>query len=294
MYVRRRSVRHWWRKTTKAATCRSGLIGQFADFRLSTYSCQADKKVRCGVRDDLQRPPEVLLAVDLVILTLRGPDLQVLLVERGVQPFRGAMALPGGFLADHGEGVETAARRELFEEAGLDAAGLHLEQLGAYGKPGRDPRGRVVSVAYLAIAPRLPEPVAGTDAVGACWALVSAVLSGEVTLAFDHRAIVEDGVERARAKLEYTALATAFCPSLFTISDLQQVYEAVWGVRLDPRNFYRKVQSVRGFITASGQTKQLETGRPARLFRAGGCTVLYPPMVRATGHPGEEGGPPGE
>lgn len=264
------------------------------DSRPSPYSCQADKKVWCGVPDDLWRPPGVLLAVDLVILTLRGSDLQVLLVERGVQPFRGAMALPGGFLADHGEGVEMAARRELSEEAGLDVSGLHLEQLGAYGEPGRDPRGRVVSVAYLAIAPRLPEPVAGTDAAGACWAPASAVLSGEVTLAFDHRGIVEDGVERARAKLEHTALATAFCPPLFTISDLQQVYEAVWGVRLDPRNFYRKVQSVQGFIVASGQTRQWETGRPARLFRAGGCTVLYPPMVRATGYPGEEGGPPGE
>jgi 8-oxo-dGTP diphosphatase len=246
------------------------------------------------MREDRWRPPEVLLAVDLVILTLRGQDLQVLLVERGVQPYRGALALPGGFLADHREGVEAAARRELFEEAGLEATGLHLEQLGLYGEPDRDPRGRVVSAAYLAIAPRLPEPVAGTDAAHACWTPVSAVLSAQVRLAFDHRRIVEDGVERARAKLERSSLATAFCPPLFTISELQQVYEAVWGVRLDPRNFYRKVQNVKGFIVASGHTRQLETGRPARLFRAGGRTVLYPPMIRATEHPSEEGGPTGE
>ena len=139
----------------------------------------------------------------------------------------------------------TAANRELAEEAGLAADSLHLEQLGVYGAPGRDPRGRVVSVAHLAIAPQLPEPVAGTDAVGACWIAIDQVLSGQLKLAFDHWHILVDGVERARAKLEHTSLATAFCGRVFTISELQQVYEAVWGVRLDPRNFYRKVQGTR-------------------------------------------------
>lgn len=232
--------------------------------------------------DDRWVPPAVLVAVDLVILTLRESRLQVLLVERGVEPYRGALALPGGFLNHAGEDLLAAAERELSEEAGLTAGNLHLEQLGAYGAPGRDPRGRVISVAYLAIAPRLPEPVAGTDASDARWTPAELALSGTIPLAFDHRAILTDGVERAREKLERTALATAFCGPTFTISELQQVYEAVWGVHLDPRNFYRKVQSVKGFIVPAGPTRKSENGRPARLFRRGPRTTLHPPMSRPT------------
>ncbi|MGN9890606.1 NUDIX hydrolase [Micromonospora sp. L31] len=233
--------------------------------------------------DDRWVPPTVLLAVDLVILTLRQSRLQVLLVERGIEPHRGALALPGGFLNHAEEDLLAAAHRELSEEAGLDADHLHLEQLGVYGTPGRDPRGRVVSVAYLAIAPRLPEPVAGTDASDACWTPTDRALSADVRLAFDHRRIIADGVERARTKLEHSALATAFCGATFTISELQEVYEAVWGVHLDPRNFYRKVQSVDGFIVPAGPRRKTDTGRPARLFRPGPRTALHPPMTRPTG-----------
>jgi 8-oxo-dGTP diphosphatase len=225
-------------------------------------------------------PPAVLIAVDLVILTLRSSKLHVLLVERGIEPYQGNLALPGGFLNNVGEDILAAAHRELREEADLDASRLHLEQLGAYGMPGRDPRGRVVSVAYLAIAPRLPEPVAGTDAASASWKSVEGVLSGRLKLAFDHQQILTDGVERARTKLEHSALATAFCDKTFAISDLQQVYEAVWGVQLDPRNFYRKVQGVPGFIVPAGVDRRITRGRPARLFQAGPRTVLYPPLVR--------------
>ncbi|MGW1682093.1 NUDIX hydrolase [Saccharopolyspora sp. NPDC002376] len=225
-------------------------------------------------------PPAVLVAVDLVILTLRGSALHVLLVERGVEPFVGDQALPGGFLSNAGEDLLAAAQRELREEADLDPSRLHLEQLGTYGAPGRDPRGRVVSVAYLAIAPGLPEPVAGTDAAGASWVPVDGVLSGRAQLAFDHRQIVLDGVERARGKLEHSSLATAFCDETFTIAELQQVYEAVWGVQLDPRNFYRKVQKVPGFIIPAQGERRTTKGRPARLFQAGPRKVLHPPLVR--------------
>ena len=222
----------------------------------------------------------VLIAVDLVILTLRADVLHVLLVRRGVEPHLGDHALPGGFLNHAGEDLEVAARRELAEEADLAAATPHLEQLGAYGAPGRDPRGRVVSVAYLAIAPGLPEPVAGTDAAEAAWQPADAVLSGRLPLAFDHRRILTDAVERARAKLEHSALATAFCAPRFTISELQSVYEAVWDIRLDPRNFYRKVQAVPGFIVPASADRRATGGRPARLFRAGPGTVLRPPLTR--------------
>lgn len=225
-------------------------------------------------------PPLVMVAVDLVILTLRESALHVLLVERGVDPYRGEQALPGGFLNNAEEAVVAAAHRELTEEADLDASRLHLEQLGAYGDPGRDPRGRIISVAYLAIAPGLPEPVAGSDASGAAWVPVEHVTSGRLKLAFDHAQILSDGLERARRKLERSALATAFCAEIFTISELQHVYEAVWGVELDPRNFYRKVQGVPGFIVPAGTERRTTKGRPARLFRAGSRKLLYPPLVR--------------
>ena len=225
-------------------------------------------------------PPAVLVAVDLVILTIRGNDFRVLLIERGIEPFKGHHALPGGFLNNDREGIGDAALRELREEANLDGRTLHIEQLGAYGDPERDPRGRVLSVAYMAVAPGLPEPVAGTDASNAEWAPVREVLEGRVQLAFDHRLIFDDAVERARAKLEYTPLATAFCAQTFTIGQLRRVYEAVWGVDLDERNFYRKVQRAAGFIVPVGSALQAGKGRPARLFRAGPATSLQPPLTR--------------
>ena len=234
------------------------------------------------------QPPTVLIAVDLVILTLRTSVLHVLVVQRVIEPYRGQRALPGGFLQHSREDLLTAARRELREEAGLDAARLHLEQLGAYGTPDRDPRGRIVSVAYLAIAPGLPEPTAGTDAAGAYWQPVEQILSGQAKLAFDHREIVADGVERARAKLENTSLATAFCAETFTISELRLVYEAVWGVRLDPGNFHRKVQGVPGFLMPAGSDRRTTKGRPAQLFRAGAATVLNPPLSRPDPHQASE------
>jgi 8-oxo-dGTP diphosphatase len=175
-------------------------------------------------------------------------------------------------------------RRELYEEAGLDADTLHLEEFGIYGDPRRDPRGRVVSVAYLAIMPRLPDPVAGTDAADARWVRADDVLTGRMRLAFDHRRIVADGVECARRKLENSALATTFCGSVFTIAELQQVYEAVWGIPLDPRNFYRKIQGTRDFVIPAA-AKRTGNGRPARLFRAGTGTVLNPPMTRPADQP---------
>lgn len=265
--------RTWWTPTRLVFVAGDGIR--------TAYSCQGDIKLPLlAVKDESWSPPEVLVTVDLVILTLRQKELRVLLVERGVDPYRGARALPGGFLNHAGEDLLDAAARELREEADLDAQGLHLEQLGTYGRPRRDPRGRVVSVAYLAIAPGLPDPVAGTDAEEAGWEPAADVLCDQVPVAFDHRVIVADGVERARAKLEHTALATAFCGETFTIAELQQVYEAVWGVRLDPRNFYRKVQKVPGFLEPVGQERKPTRGRPARVFQAGPTTVLHPPLAR--------------
>jgi 8-oxo-dGTP diphosphatase len=223
-------------------------------------------------RDHLQ----LRLAVDLAILTVRDDLLQVLVIERGNEPYQGQAALPGGFLrAD--EDLRDAAERELAEETGLDGKRLHLEQLAAYGAPGRDPRGRVVSVAYLALAPDLPIPVAGSDAQAAAWAPVSQVRG---TLAFDHSQILDDAVERARRHLELTTLATAFCGTEFTIGDLRNVYEVVWNVALDPRNFSRKVASTEGFVLPTGARRVPQAGRPAALYRSGSARVLNPPLLR--------------
>jgi 8-oxo-dGTP diphosphatase len=218
----------------------------------------------------------VRITVDLVILTIRDDRLHVLLVERANEPYRGRQALPGGFLRDD-ETLDDAARRELAEETALGGDRLHLEQLRAYSAPDRDPRGRVVTVSYLAIAPSLPVPVAGSDARAARWAPVDTVTGG---LAFDHDEILADGLERARNKLEGTTLATAFCADTFTIGELRRVYEVVWGTPLDPRNFNRKVTSTDGFVVATGETRSPETGRPAALYRRGTATTLYPPILR--------------
>jgi 8-oxo-dGTP diphosphatase len=166
---------------------------------------------------------------------------------------------------------------------------------------------RVVSVAYLALAPDLPAPRPGGDAAAASWQPVAPLLpglfdegaaGGEGTsggdggdgggsdkgggrvLAFDHGRILADGVERARAKLEYSPLAAAFCPPRFTVGELRRVYEAVWGVALDPRNFHRKVTGTPGFLVPAGGTTARQGGRPAQLFRLGDAGLLNPPMLR--------------
>lgn len=203
----------------------------------------------------------------------------VLLVERGTEPYQGMLALPGGFVRD-GEDLSDTAIRELREETGIDGTALHLEQVATYAAPDRDPRGRIAAVSYLAIAPDLPSPVAGTDAAAARWEAVEPEAVEPHQLAFDHERILSDALERARAKLESTPLATAFCREPFTIGELRAVYEAVWGVRLDPRNFHRKVTGVPGFVVPTGEERKPPTGRPATLYRAGDARRLHPPMQR--------------
>jgi len=228
------------------------------------------------------RPPHAIVQVtaDLVILTVRDGQLQVLLIERGNEPFKGCLALPGGFLRD-GEDLDTAARRELLGETGIGGTHIpHLEQLRVYSAPDRDPRGRVVTVAYLALAPNLPLPTASTDAVAAAWTSAGPLLHSPGQLAFDHDQILADTVEHSRAKLEHTTLAASFCPPEFTIGDLMHIYEAVWDQQLDLRNFYRKVSQTEGFIVPTGRKRAPDTGRPATLYRRGPAQVLHPPMLR--------------
>ncbi|WP_328889758.1 NUDIX hydrolase [Streptomyces sp. NBC_00316] len=223
------------------------------------------------------------VTVDLAVFTVRDGRLHVLLVERGEDPYKGHWALPGGFVLPR-ESAESAARRELAEETGLTeatASALHLEQLRTYSEPDRDPRMRVVSVAYTALVPDLPEPRGGGDAATARWWEAGAVGA----LAFDHDRILTDAHDRIGAKLEYTCLATAFCPAEFTLGELQQVYETVWGVELDRPNFRRKVLTTPGFVQAVAGSPRRTGGRgkPAALYRAGAATALHPPLLRPEG-----------
>lgn len=223
--------------------------------------------------------PPVGLTVDIALLTIRQGQLAVLLVRRGSHPFRGQWALPGGFVGPS-EDLDEAARRELGEEAGVAASPWHLEQLRTYGTPGRDPRMRVVSVAYLGLMPDLPRPLAGTDAAEARFWPIADLWSHEISaLAFDHADIVIDAVERARSKLEYTSLATGFVEEPFTIADLRRVYEAVWSVHLHPANFRRKVLSTPGFVVPTGEHRPTGRGR-AVLYRRGDVTTLHPAILR--------------
>ncbi|MFJ6916491.1 NUDIX domain-containing protein [Streptomyces sp. NPDC101133] len=220
------------------------------------------------------------VTVDLAVLTLRAGALHVLLVERGQEPYAGRWALPGGFLLPQ-ESAETAARRELAEETGLaDVTGLHLEQLRTYSEPGRDPRMRVVSVAFAALLPDPPEPHGGGDAAEARWVPYDEARG----LAFDHDRILADARDRVGAKLEYTCLATAFCPAEFTLGELRQVYETVWGTALDRPNFRRKVLATPGFVEPVPGAARLTGGRgkPAAVYRAGPATTLHPPLLRTS------------
>jgi 8-oxo-dGTP diphosphatase len=235
--------------------------------------------------------PPFGVTVDVVLLTVRpdgpagrdGGAFSVLLVERDTHPFRGGLALPGGFVQPD-EDLDTAAARRLERETGVRRgsgySGAHIEQLGAFGDPDRDPRMRVVSVAYLVFAPDLPAPVPGRTTRSVAWVPVDEV--DRHRLAFDHDQVLAAGVERARAKLEYTPLAAAFCDPEFTVAELRRVYEAVWGTELDPRNFHRKVTGTPGFLVPVGRPAPVGPGggRPAALFRRGGATTLHPAMLR--------------
>jgi 8-oxo-dGTP diphosphatase len=215
------------------------------------------------------RYPVFAVTVDIVILSVVDRRLEVLLVQRAGDPFRGWWALPGGFKRPD-ETLDEAAARELAEETGVRPS-RRLSQFGAYGDPDRDPRGNVVSVGYLAVTPEVGPIAAGTDAAEARLVPVADALAGSPRLAFDHRRILHDAVERARGDLEDGDLATAFVGPTFTLSELQSVYEAIWGERLDPANFRRSmsVDTPDRFVEPTGQWAPPgpRGGRPPELYR---------------------------
>lgn len=224
--------------------------------------------------------PPFAVTVDIVLLRA-ADELTTLVVRRGGEPFAGKLALPGGFVHVD-ESIQAAAERELWEETGVrtkDLRDIHLEQVGTFGDVDRDPRMRVVSVAYLALTPNQPPSVAGSDAAEAIWIPVREALA--TPLAFDHNTILNTCVERARAKLEYTNLATTLAGTTFTLADLHRIYEVVWNAQLDLPNFRRKVLAADGFIEPTGTKRAGASGGPAAsLYRPGKGTTLIPPIMR--------------
>lgn len=199
------------------------------------------------------------VTVDIVIFTIRDAELQLLLVRRAIPPFKGRWAIPGGFVLPN-ESLDDAARRELREETGVED--VWLEQLYTFGEPKRDPRGRVVTVAYFAlVSPDRAPPLAGSDAAEAGWWPAVTL----PPLAFDHDGIVATALERLRGKLSYTDIGFELLPKKFTLSQLQRVHEAILGETLDKRNFRKRLDALH-VVRPLNETVQDGGGRPARLF----------------------------
>lgn len=208
------------------------------------------------------RYPRPAVSTDIVVFTIRQDALRVLLVKRSLPPFRDAWALPGGFVRLE-EGMEDGARRELEEETGL--TDIYLEQLRTFGEPDRDPRERVITVAYVAVVPSDEleiEAAADADKVG--WFGLKALPE----LAFDHQEIIKVAVKRLAARLDHETIAFRFLPKEFTLAELQQVYELIRREKIDKRNFRKRIRSLE-LVRDTGKERRNGAHRPARLFRVG-------------------------
>ncbi|MDE2234009.1 MAG: NUDIX hydrolase [Gammaproteobacteria bacterium] len=204
--------------------------------------------------------PHLAVTTDVAVFTLQKGELHVLLIRRGNDPFRGAWALPGGFVRPE-EGLEDCARRELEEETGV--SGFYLEQLYTFGAVQRDPRERVLTVAYFALIPSDRVVLkASADADAVAWFPANRLPE----LAFDHRDILKAARERLAAKLDYSTIAFQFMPAVFTLSELQTVYETIKGEKLDKRNFRKSILALKRLET-TGKYKREGAHRPAMLYR---------------------------
>ncbi|HEY9716922.1 MAG TPA: NUDIX domain-containing protein [Trichormus sp.] len=203
----------------------------------------------------------IKVTVDTVALAVQQDQLEVLLIKRKFDPFKNSWALPGGFVDDsRDDTVEQAAARELLEETNV--GDIYLEQLYTFGDRGRDPRGRTISVAYLALVRQEElELKASSDASGVAWWPVLELPE----LAFDHRQIIAYAHQRVKYKIEYSPAAFSLLPPKFRLRDLQSVYEAVLGHAVDNRNFRKKFLNT-GVLKELDETSQEGSYRPARLY----------------------------
>jgi len=206
--------------------------------------------------------PHPAVTTDIVIFTILEERLQVLLIRRAAEPFRNSWALPGGFV-NIDEDLETGALRELQEETGI--RDIYLEQLYTFGRPDRDPRERVITVAYYALVPidQLQSIEAASDAAALAWHPVDRLPA----LAFDHGLIIDLARQRLAAKLDYSTIALQFLPRSFSLGELQNVYEVIAGETIDKRNFRKRILGA-GFLVDTGKLRRGNRHRPARLYRA--------------------------
>ncbi|MFA5084545.1 MAG: NUDIX domain-containing protein [Candidatus Paceibacterota bacterium] len=208
--------------------------------------------------NDIRKYEKPSVTVDIVIYTIQDNDLKVLLVKRGVEPFKGKWAIPGGFVKIH-EFLEDAAKRELAEETGVKD--VYLEQLYSFGDPERDPRGRVITIAYMAlINSEKIKLSAATDVSEAQWFSLKKIQS----LAFDHRKILDYSLKRLKWKFGYTTVAFSLLPEKFAISEVQKIYEIVFGRKFDKRNFAKKIISL-NILKEEGIKKDVSY-RPPMLY----------------------------
>lgn len=204
--------------------------------------------------------PRPSLTVDCVVFGWSDDALKLLLIRRGAEPFLGKWALPGGFV-QMDEELETAAERELQEETGLTS--VYLEQLYTFGTPDRDPRGRVVSVAYYGLVRDADYLLkADTDAAEAAWFALDQIPA----LAFDHQTIVEMAIERLRGKIRYKPIGFDLLPEKFTLPQLKNLYDTLLGEFLDRRNFRKKFLSM-GLLEELPETQEDVPHRAARMYR---------------------------
>ena len=200
------------------------------------------------------------LTTDCVVFGLDEEDLKVLLIKRGLEPFKGEWALPGGFIRV-GETVDNCAKRELEEETGLK--NVYLEQLASFGEPSRDPREHIITVAYVALVNLVDHPPkADTDADQAAWFS----LQDLPKLAFDHESILETAQDRLKGKVRYQPIGFELLPEKFTLTELQKLYERILGVTIDKRNFRKKAQKL-GVLEETDEIQQDVRHRAARLYR---------------------------
>ena len=201
-----------------------------------------------------------VLTTNIVVFSLRDEQLELLLVRRRNAPFQDYWSLPGGVVGED-EDIEANAMRKL--EEGTGVTGVYLEQLCTFGDPGRDPRERVVSVAYYALVPSERLCVRGNEGSDdVAWFALDAL----PPLAFDHRQMVEVAHQRLAAKLDYSTIAFQFMPERFTLSDLQNVYEMILNRSLDKRNFRKRMLAMEQ-IRQTGEVRRNGSHRPARLYR---------------------------
>lgn len=200
------------------------------------------------------------LTVDCVVFGMDEGDLKVLLIKRGLEPYQGKWALPGGFVRME-ESLDEAARRELEEESGIRPS--HLEQLYTFGEPGRDPRGRVVTVAYFALVKLSDHRVhAATDAREAAWFSVW----DTPKLAFDHAEVLSTALQRLKGKVRYQPIGFELLPPKFTLTQLQRLYEVILERELDKRNFRKKILAM-DLLEELDEVEQDVSHRAARLYR---------------------------